>query len=78
MIFLLNFAWYWFVFLYRTDTNPVLKHLVFVKTLKKKKMCLAFLHMAEFLKDKIKKSYFILKKGVLACNLTLITSLLKS
>ena len=27
-------------------------------------MCLAFLHMAEFLKDKIKKSYCIfLKKG---------------
>ena len=41
-------------------------------------MCLAFLHTAEFLKDKIKKLYCILKKGVLACILALITSLLKS
>jgi len=36
---LLNFAQYWFVFLYRKNTNPVLKYPVFVKTLKKKYFC---------------------------------------
>jgi len=34
-VFLLYFDQYWFVFLYCKDTNPVLKYLVFVKTLKK-------------------------------------------
>jgi hypothetical protein len=34
-IFLLNFGSYQLVFLYRKNTNPVLKYLVFVKTLKK-------------------------------------------
>ena len=38
LIFLHTFskmARYWLVFLYRKDTNPVLKYLVFVKTSKK-------------------------------------------
>jgi hypothetical protein len=38
-IFLLNFAKYWLVFLYRKDTNPVLKYLVFIKNIEKKYFC---------------------------------------
>jgi hypothetical protein len=36
--FLLHFDQYRFVFLYCKDTNPVLKYLIFVKTLKNKKI----------------------------------------
>jgi len=35
---LLHFDQYRFVFLYCKDTNPVLKYLVFIKTLKNKKI----------------------------------------
>jgi hypothetical protein len=67
-IFLLNFSYYKFVFLYRKDTNLVSK--VFV-----------FIHTAKYLKEKKIISYFHttkIQKYVLACILALITSLLKS
>jgi len=79
-IFLLNFAYYWFIFLYLKDTNSVLKYLVFVKTLI---YIYIFMHTVKSLKNK--KSYCIfiqqrkIQKYVLACILALIiTSLLKS
>jgi len=75
---------YWFVFLYRKDTNPVLKYLVFIKTLQKiikQKKYFVFIHTAKSLKDKKKiiTSYFHTTKKiyVLACILALITNLLK-
>jgi hypothetical protein len=78
------FAQYWFVFLYRKDTNPVLKYLVFIKTLQKiikQKKYFVFIHTAKSLKDKKKiiTSYFHTTKKiyVLACILALITNLLK-
>jgi hypothetical protein len=77
-IFLLSFAKYWFVFLYRKDTNLILKYLIFVKTLKKK--IFVFMHMAKYLKEKnhIVFSYNKNSKYVLAFILALITILLKS
>ena len=80
--FLLNFGSYQLVFLYRKNTNPVLKYLVFVKTLKK---YLCFHAYGQVSKSIKKKSYCIFiqqrklqKKNILACILALITSLLKS
>jgi hypothetical protein len=79
--FSINFVKYWFVFLYRKDTNPVLKYQVFIKTLNFffKKTRFYFMHTAKYLKKNI--SYFHttkIKKYVLTCILALITSLLKS
>jgi hypothetical protein len=53
-IFLINFAQYWFVFLYCKDTNLILKYLVFVKTKIKKIKCFVFMHTAKSLKNKNK------------------------
>ena len=66
-------------FIYRKNTNAVLKYPVFVKTLKKM-FFFIFMHTAKSLKEKshhifIQRKF---KKYVLACILTLITSLLKS
>jgi hypothetical protein len=53
--FLLHFDQYWFVFLYCKDTNPVLKYMVFVKTLKNNKTnVFVFMHTAKSLKNKNK------------------------
>ena len=49
-MFLLHFDQYWFVFLYCKDTNPVLKYLVFVKTLKN--IFFVFMHTTKSLKQK--------------------------
>jgi len=69
------------LFLYHKNTNPVLKYLIFIETLKKN--VFVFMHTAKSLKE---KNYIIFsynkenfkKKNVLACILALITNLLKS
>jgi hypothetical protein len=79
------FAQYWFVFLYRKDTNPVLKYLSFSEMMQKenykKQKMTCFLaydqvskknHIVFPYKENFKKKY------VLACIFALITSLLKS
>jgi hypothetical protein len=66
-------------FIYRKNTNAVLKYPVFVKTLKK--MFFLFSCIRPSLLKKKSHHIFIqqkFKKYVLACILTLITSLLKS
>ena len=78
---LLHFDHYWFIFLYCKDTNPILKYLIFVKTLNFFSCFHAY--GLGFFQKIIKKiiSYFHttkIKKFVLACILALITSLLKS
>jgi len=69
--FFIYFVKYWFVFLYRKDTNPVLKYMVFVKTLqnnyKTKQIYFIFMHTAKSLKDKKKiiTSYFPITKKII-------------
>jgi hypothetical protein len=63
-IFFSHFDQYWFVFLYYKDTNPVLKYLIFVKTLKKIKKYFVLMHTTKSLNNNKKKLYFRTTKKI--------------
>ena len=68
--YFIKFVYYWFVFLYRKDTNSILKYLIFFKTLQKiyktkKIFCVSCIRLSLSKIRKIIASYFHTTKKII-------------